>query len=344
MTTSTSNRCVRCPDDVSEDDEHAVQCDFCQRWTHYICPKGDNTKNISDVKLAAIKEDNGAGELHFYCVECQPKMPEKFEILRDLDNFKNAIDSRFLALENEMASLRRKAAPSNSAHDIQDAVEEALEKEKKRLNAVVVGLPETDKNLVRSDDDRNAVMEIARKLNISENAVIDIFRDGKFTESADPSRPYSRIIKVKFTNKDDKLSFLRGFKSQLDQGSRAYVRHDLTFKQRTADKALRDRLRQLRDAYPTLRDQLVIRDEVIYDKKIKAEFDPAVYALANTQPGTEFLQPDVASGTSGDRRSSLRSSSADGAGGTSHRGQHLGGAPRRHGGSRQPRGPRGPRR
>lgn len=338
-----ASHCVVCSCDVTESEE-AVQCDFCERWTHRICPGsgGDSAsilKNISDAQLTAIVEDNGAGFIQYFCKDCQPTMAEKFAFLRDLDDFKSKIDSRFHALEQEIANLRQKSAPVNSANDIQAAVEEALEKEKKRLNVVVVGLPESNKDQIRSGDDRKTVLEVAQKLKIPADSVVDIFRDGKVPESPDPSRPFSRIIKVKFSNKDDKATFLRGFKSQLDQNSRTYARHDLTFKQRTKDKALRAQLKRLRDAYPDLADHIVIRDESIYDKKAKAVFDPADYApQVAAVPGMEFAQYAGGGVPADNLRSSSQKFVGGGRAGPPPLGQYRGGRPRGGGHTRRPRG------
>lgn len=289
---SSKSLCVRCNSAVSTKDE-AVQCDFCERWVHKNCPggKGNGFPKISDSLIKAINEDNGIGAIHFNCDECRPSMGEKMSILRDLDSFKAGMNARLQALENEISSLKKArapAAPRFSASAIQDAVEEALEREKKRLSVVLVGLPETNASTVRSDTDKDAVLAISRQLNIDDASVSDVFRDGLLRQSTDPKRPYSRIVKVKFSNKEDKSSFLRGFKAKVGLNSSAYARHDLTRKQRDEDRALREQLKAIRLDFPDIKDDLVIRDGTIYNKATKSVFDP-------TGSMTDFDENDATS-------------------------------------------------
>ena len=138
-------------------------------------------------------------------------MSEKFSLLRDLDSSKSGIDARFKSMETEIAQLKSALAQKSTGHsvnfNIQAEIEEALEKDKKRLSVVLVGMPETDKNVLRSESDKDVVLGIAKKLNLDEESITDIFRDGKLRETTDPARPYSRIMKVKFAHKEGKSAF-----------------------------------------------------------------------------------------------------------------------------------------
>ena len=120
------------------------------------------------------------------------------------------------------------------------------------------------------------MLNVVKELGLDTSTVDDIFRDGKVrpsdTDNEGKVRVYHRIMKVKFKNFDDKLTFMKGFKGRMPEGSFAYARHDLTFRQRMEDKALRARLFQLRDDYPEMKKNIVIRDGYIFNKVTNSVF------------------------------------------------------------------------
>ena len=77
---------------------------------------------------------------------------------------------------------------------------------------------------------------------------------------------------------------MRGFKSKIDVGSRAYARHDMTFRQRAEDRALRAELKTAREDYPDLAKDLVIRDWEIFNKATNSVFRPPRAGHVQSQP------------------------------------------------------------
>lgn len=153
------------------------------------------------------------------------------------------------------------ANPPSRPVNIQEEIQEVLEKQQKKLNLVVVGLPETDKKSVRSDDDKQFIMGMCDEVGVSRDDVIDVFRNGQVKDDKTPEGlEYSRITKVKFSSLSSKLIFMKKFKASKpsdEEYSGTYVRPDLTFRERLVDKALRDKLFAQRELNPTA--DLIIR-------------------------------------------------------------------------------------
>jgi hypothetical protein len=122
-----------------------------------------------------------------------------------------------------------------------EAAVEALELESKKLNLVVIGLPEKDANA-----DGEVIKQFCDKMSIDAGDVADTFRDGRANNGGRP-----RIMKVKFKNAQSRRKFLTGFRSTRDtvpNADRAWVRPDLTYQQRVKDRELRDELHRRREA------------------------------------------------------------------------------------------------
>lgn len=113
-------------------------------------------------------------------------------------------------------------------------VEDKIEAASKKLNLVIIGAKEEpDDQLV------NIINESCRKLDIEPSSVVQTFRDGKSREG----RP--RIAKIQFKNHLSRQKFLTGFRGirgGISGAESAWVRPDLTFRQREADRELRAEL------------------------------------------------------------------------------------------------------
>ncbi len=122
------------------------------------------------------------------------------------------------------------------------AIDEKSEREKKRLNVVLVGLPEPTPGL--SDEptptDEEAVKDLARQMSIPPGNVDKVFRHGRQVATDKP-----RITKVVFKCADSRSRFLSGLRplllSQLPQGETKmpyYVRPDLTHQELESQREL----------------------------------------------------------------------------------------------------------
>ena len=120
-----------------------------------------------------------------------------------------------------------------------ELVQDALEQQDKKRNLVVVGL---NNNI----EERQFIDNICDKIGIDPADVADVFRDGR-----NPPGGRARIVKVKFHNLRSRRKFLTGFvgvRSDVPGGTGAFVRPDLTFRQRQLDRSLREELKKRREA------------------------------------------------------------------------------------------------
>lgn len=270
QTKQHSESCVVCALQVKAS-ESAVQCDLCQKWCHASCPGGKQNISTELYKLL------DAAGVCYLCPKCESKKDDVFDSFRHLEEFKKQVDVNLASLQKQMddvkASMQNQiddlkskgvqSSPAGAPSDLQSEIKEALDREKKKNFAVIVGLPESDAQAVRSAGDKDFVLKMAHDIGIDATEVEDVFRDGR-SRPDDGNRQYVRIVKIKFKESRSKLNFLKGFARAKDAGLRAYVRHDLTFRQRQEDKALKAELHEKRKQYPN--DDLVIRDGKIISR------------------------------------------------------------------------------
>jgi hypothetical protein len=244
--------------------------------------------NFTDSIFLAVKENPG---LAYLCPNCEGSKTKVFELYRDFDRFKSEIRKEFEELKASLVSDladRRQTAPvmppaQPTAATIQEEVKEALEKEKKKLSAVIVGLPEYDIGTIRCEGDMKFVKDLAAKLKIDTAEIKDVFRDGKVRD-AEGDRVFCRIVKVKFDSWPAKMTFIRGFKKSIPGDLRSYVRHDLTFRERQEERALRGQLAKYREEFKDA--EIVInRGRIVY-KDSKQVFSPSFHNLQLLAPGS----------------------------------------------------------
>jgi hypothetical protein len=287
-TATSDDVCSMCSAKV-DNKQNYIACDLCQMLCHQKCPGSDHV-NFTDSIFLAVKENPG---LAYLCPSCEGSKTKVFELYRDFDRFKTEIRKEFEELKASLVSDladRRPAAPtapaiqpSASAATIQEEVREALEKEKKKLSAVIVGLPEIDIGGIRCEGDMKFVKDIAFKLKIDSAEIKDVFRDGKIRD-AEGGRVFCRIVKVKFDSWSAKMTFLRGFKKSIPGDLRAYVRHDLTFRERQEERALKSQLVKYREEFKDA-EIVIYRGRIVY-KDSKQVFSPSFHNLQLLAPGS----------------------------------------------------------
>jgi hypothetical protein len=219
-------------------------------------------------------------------------------LYRDFDKFKSEFRKEFDELKASVTSGLPDTNYQPAASVIQEEVREAIEKEKKKLSAVIVGLPEVDIAKVRSDGDKQFVAGIAGKCGVDVAEIKDVFRDGKVRE-AEGDRTFCRIVKVKFETWAAKMSFIRSFKKSIPVHLKAYVRHDLTFREREAERALKKQLGKYREEFKDA--EIVInRGRIVY-KGTSQVFSPSMHNLRLLAPGLHPPGLDAVAAAQGHR-------------------------------------------
>lgn len=258
--------CVVCQA-IVKSGQDALECTMCQKWCHRYCPTTKQT-NIRDAIYDAHCDQEE--DQPWFCPVCKPLLPTVLAAFKDLTAFKIEMEDKMAVFQAQIDELKKAAAPPAAVHapvhpsspiNLQDEIHEVLEKERKKLNLVVVGLPETDKKATRSDADKEFVMGVGDAAGVRREDIVDIFRNGLAKEEKTPGGlDYARITKVKFVSLSSKLTFMKKFKGAKpddDAYSGTYVRPDLTFRERQVDKALRDKLFAQRELDPDA--DLIIR-------------------------------------------------------------------------------------
>jgi hypothetical protein len=152
----------------------------------------------------------------------------------DGDDFKK-LEKEMNDMKTEMDSQVRKTVMV-----VKEDVEEALEMERRKMNLVIHGVPETD-----AEQDIEQVAEIlGTGLHMDfERHVATLVRIGKFEENK--SRPLRMVVKS-LDGKKEILSRAKELKN-VEQFKKMFISPDLTRKQQRVDKELRTELKKFRE-------------------------------------------------------------------------------------------------
>lgn len=192
-----------------------INCDHCS----------DPLSGLSaDQVKVLLKLPNGVSLL---CDNCKT-------LLVGLENRVKALEAK----QNDVEGLAERviaAVLPKILDSFESRMEEKIEAASKKLNLVAIGITENSEN----DCLDSAIKSACDKLSIDSCDVITTFRDGKSREG----RP--RIAKIQFKNQQSRHKFLvgfRGIRGGVAGAETAWVRPDLTFRQREADRELRAEL------------------------------------------------------------------------------------------------------
>ena len=202
-------------------------------------------------------------ELKKEMAEMSKKYDSKIaQLLESIPNIvANAVDSAIKAMANSMKDLMKETA-KETAMAVEKSFLSTLEKNEKKENVVVVGLPERDEAA-----DRARIYEMAQHAGINQpdHAIKTTFRDGIAGKRRQNGEMIPRIMKVKFVNKEYREKFLRtNYKGMGAEFAQVYVRHDMTYEEREKDRELKAELRHRRTTEGN--SNLVIRNGRIIDK------------------------------------------------------------------------------
>ena len=229
----------------------------------------------------------------------QSSLEEKFDSLQEkLNSFQKSLSSQFLGFQTsiftqlgdmkkcfdqilaENKSLKERLTklelqektPSQSPvlpksseflKAVSAAVEDHFDRNKRKMNLVLIGLPEPpNTNNTPSESDKQSVIDVAAQLSIAPNQIVEVSRQGR---PHNDNRP--RITKVVFANADSRRRLLTGLRSLMlkdatDPHTRPpyYARPDLTRLQLEALNTLnQERLGRIAQG----EDVVIFRDNVI---------------------------------------------------------------------------------
>lgn len=241
----------------SEDHSAMIKCTHCEKWIHYEC----TGLSVSDIS-ACINELPGC----YACKICYPSLTvqqvadyrtksksgrlfafgsgQGGNPASQVQHFLN--DDQFKAMLAQISKDTIEIATKTAM----EVVQEFWEKKEKKNNLVVVGFPDKkDSEKEQNAHDRKVVSDICENLGVDPKSVVSTFREGRV--------PGKRIMKVCFGDRQvsERRTFLakasdliRALPECKSQHFRAFVRPDLTAKQREADYQLRGELKRRRDS------------------------------------------------------------------------------------------------
>ena len=151
-------------------------------------------------------------------------------------------------------TLLRKRSRKRSKKKVTEYLDEKHEKEKRKTNIVITNLPESKKETPeeRKQDDLDKVRKIVEKIMpVTETQGIEFENPVRLGQFRIGSNVKPRLLKVSVSSEETKNAILRKA-YKLNQGTtnadeRVYINHDLTPKQREAEKELRKELRTRRE-------------------------------------------------------------------------------------------------
>ena len=266
---SVSEETENCPDCKQEvtDDECGLMCELCECWFHSKC------QGMSEEAYKYVSKER----VHWFCSACDKRfvgimktvsqLAKKQELMQvELDTVKKTLDevkgnvekvtkfaretdvkvetmieAKLVESVEELKKVRDITVNENPGLKRED-IQEEIEKEKRKLNLVVMGLKE-------SDDDRNELESVVAALNVStgSRAINKVERIGRHV----PGK--TRPLRVVMLNTDSKAEILKACPSlkKHSEFKDVFIVPDLTRKQQEVDKKLRDKLKELRQAGET---------------------------------------------------------------------------------------------
>ena len=240
--------CFICKKSVKDGDSTALQCGVCHEWAHQRCLSVPDSV-VKFFQSEAYENANFGFPL--LCPLCMPVLDH----LVDIDKRLNAIEANFEARLLALEATAPAGAPSNS-HGHSDCLptldeqrmllKDELERESKRKNAVLFGLPVTDEN---DTDVVKKMVADAKLANLQPQDVVTVFRDGPKVEH------FPRFCKVYLSSVNCKTAFIDMINTNRKQNVTDFAslraRPDLSFLQRKRARELRDELKTRVDAGET---------------------------------------------------------------------------------------------
>lgn len=235
--------CLACEEGIEEDSD-CVECGLCKEWCHKICSKLSN-------KHYSVLCESGE-ELLWVCEKCRSSNSQvKSRADSKLDkiiDMMSQLTLRIVSLEEgrggrSVDEMVKKEVESK----VSEILEEKKEKESRRMNLILVNIPETEEGNpeVRKQDDLNKVFKIAKQIDpeILNSEISNPVRLGKKVIG---SKTKPRLLKVTVQNDQVRNKILAGAR-RLNEGvkdasKRVYVNMDRTQKERENFKKLKEEL------------------------------------------------------------------------------------------------------
>lgn len=269
--------CPSCDNSVKKG-EKGVSCDECQQWWHAKCSK------FSDEQYTWLEENIS---IRFLCKECtkKPKSSAKGEVsnseilsqMKEMMADMSKLLKSHLQITEENVNLTKRVEKleavlnekQNTKVSVQDneekirvmvadrvgeVVTEAKEKEDRKLNLIIVNVPENSDE----GDPIKSAKRLFKKVIPDDVKIEEAVRLGKSTDNVHP-----RLIKVRVGTLESKRKIM-GKASRVNEGTgitdpkkKIYINNDYTISERKVNKELREKLLEME---PSDRNKYTVRD------------------------------------------------------------------------------------
>ena len=227
--------CPVCSEEVIKE---GVRCDLCEFWHHSKCVKmpGDTYK-----ALGRNTDPGKCGMLQWLCPGCQRGASKLMLLLQNIVTTQGKHEDKLKNIEENITDLYEKVDKCNQAiistntsndrgkidlNEMKnDVATELAERQKRELNVVIFGLPESDRSTteLRRDEEQNQLAKSIRNVVGCDIELKKLTRLGKKNEDGTP-----RPLRVTLRNLNDKIKLLS--KAKCFHDSDDEVSKNLTFK------------------------------------------------------------------------------------------------------------------
>ena len=257
--------CLQCERVVDEEMDETIECGLCKKWCHRKCSK------LNDAKYKYLQE--GGDEILWSCQKCR----ESDSVDTGRTRLEAKLDSMMEMMERMMRRVCeleegksekciREMIDESVKKEVQEAMNEEREREKRKLNVILVNVPESEGENAeeRKKADLERVREIVGKVaDVEKEDIGDPVRLGARMIGKE-SKP--RMLRVTMRNEEARKKVLMNAR-RLNEGvefrKRVYINPDRTEGERRQFRELKEELERRKKEEP----DLVIRGGKIVKKK-----------------------------------------------------------------------------
>ena len=255
--------CLRCKKHVKSG-VAAIMCSVCELWLHVKCPGNDEPEMSQDLYQALDSQQTLTGAAYWTCASCRKFAAKLDARCKALAKSLEAVEKRVGTQDSELEKLKKDVAKlqedakTASAKAKPDAVKETVtgavfkelrERDAKRFNVVVHGLPEAPRAVTdgkaRRDADLVKLQDMVNVLELELDASRKVRSATRLGKKGDAARP----LLVSFCDPDvqagvlDSAPKLNRAADAMWKGVR--ILQDLTRIQRQEDKLMRQECDEL---------------------------------------------------------------------------------------------------
>ena len=248
--------CVTC-DCAVEEDSRSVECGMCRQWCHKTCA------NLTDETFRVLQKSGD--NMWWVCEKCRDSdrvEAGKSRLEVKVDNLMQmftTLTARLLEVEQNRTDKVKEIdekIEEKVEKKVNEVFEETREREKRKLNVVLVNISESDEETAeaRKQDDLEKVAKIVSKVtDVTKADFSDPVRLGA-RQIGQNSRP--RILRVTVKSEEVKKRVMTNA-SKLNEGvaepkKRVYINHDRTVREREDFRKLREELERRKREEPDL--------------------------------------------------------------------------------------------